>query len=262
MSTIIPRKIVLLLEKKIAFITGGGSGIGQAGAKLLAKNGAYIILTDKNKSMAMQTSQEINNNGGSSESHALDVSDNVQIDEFILHLKKNFRKIDIVHSHAGVQIEGSLGQVNLLGIDLSWKINVASHFLIAKGLLPLMQSSGKASFIITASNSGVFLDKEMLAYTTTKHAAVAMTKQMALDYATQNIRFNVLCPGWVDTKFNDPFTRQMGGRKALLKYVQESIPMGRFATVEEIAEAILFLASDKSSFMTGQALVVDGGESL
>ena len=102
----------------------------------------------------------------------------------------------------------------------------------------------------------------MLAYITTKAAVIMMTKQIALDYAKHNIRCNALCPGWVDTPFNEPYIRQMGGRAAIETYVSESIPMGRWATVAEIAESILFLVSDRSSFMTGHALVVDGGECI
>jgi NAD(P)-dependent dehydrogenase (short-subunit alcohol dehydrogenase family) len=102
----------------------------------------------------------------------------------------------------------------------------------------------------------------MIAYATTKHAVVAMVRQMAIDYGREGIRFNALCPGWVDTPFNAPFMHQMGGREALERHVREKIPMGRWASVDEIAEAILFLASDRSSFMTGQALVIDGGECI
>jgi NAD(P)-dependent dehydrogenase (short-subunit alcohol dehydrogenase family) len=108
----------------------------------------------------------------------------------------------------------------------------------------------------------VFYDREMIAYATSKHAVVAMTRQMSLDYARHNVRINALCPGWVDTPFNEPFIAQMGGREAIERYVRTKIPMGRWASADEIAEAILFLVSDRSSFMTGQALVVDGGESI
>jgi NAD(P)-dependent dehydrogenase (short-subunit alcohol dehydrogenase family) len=104
------------------------------------------------------------------------------------------------------------------------------------------------------------VDNGMLAYITTKAANIMMTRQIALDYAKYNIRVNALCPGWVDTPFNEPYIKQMGGRGAIEKYVAETIPMGRWATTDEIAEAILFLASDRSSFMTGHELVVDGGE--
>jgi NAD(P)-dependent dehydrogenase (short-subunit alcohol dehydrogenase family) len=175
---------------------------------------------------------------------------------------QSFGRLDILHSHVGVQVGGTLEQVDLDGMDASWRLNVRQHFLLARLAMPQMEWQGKGSIIITASNSGVLYDREMIAYATSKHAVVAMTKQIALDYARHNVRVNALCPGWVDTPFNEPFMRQMGGREALEKYVRENIPMGRWASTEEIAEAVLFLASDRSSFMTGQALVVDGGECL
>jgi NAD(P)-dependent dehydrogenase (short-subunit alcohol dehydrogenase family) len=102
----------------------------------------------------------------------------------------------------------------------------------------------------------------MIAYCTTKHAVIAMTRQIAVDYAADNIRCNALCPGFVDTPFNRGFEAQMGGRAALESYVAQSIPMGRWASETEIAESIVYLASDRSAFMTGHALVIDGGECL
>jgi NAD(P)-dependent dehydrogenase (short-subunit alcohol dehydrogenase family) len=102
----------------------------------------------------------------------------------------------------------------------------------------------------------------MTAYITSKAASITMTRQIALDVARYGIRINALCPGWVDTPFNDPYTRQLGGRKALEHAIANIVPMGRFATPEEIAEVILFMVSDRSSYMTGHALVADGGESL
>jgi NAD(P)-dependent dehydrogenase (short-subunit alcohol dehydrogenase family) len=147
-------------------------------------------------------------------------------------------------------------------MDASWQINVRAHFRLARLVMPAMRKQGGGSIIVTSSNSGVFYDREMIAYATSKHAAVAMVKQIAIDYGKYNVRVNALCPGWVDTPFNDAFTRQMGGREKLLAYIKEKIPMGRFATVEEVAESILYLASDRSAFMTGHALVLDGGESI
>ncbi len=171
-------------------------------------------------------------------------------------------RLDILHSHAGVQVAGTLEQVDPDGMERSWALNVKAHFTAARLAVHHMKPARAGAIIITSSNSGVQYDREMIAYATSKHAVVAMTRQIALDYARYNIRVNALCPGWVDTPFNGPFMQQMGGRVALETYVSEQIPMGRWATPEEIAEAVLFLASDRSSFMTGQALVIDGGECL
>ena len=105
-------------------------------------------------------------------------------------------------------------------------------------------------------------DREMIAYCTTTHAVIAMMRQIAVDYARFGVRCNALCPGFVDTAFNAGFEAQMGGRGALEDYVRDAIPMGRWGSPEEIAEGIVYLASDRSSFMTGHALVIDGAESL
>lgn len=168
----------------------------------------------------------------------------------------------MLHSHAGVQVEGKLEQVTPEQMDNSWVLNVRSHFVAARAVIGQMRAQGGGSIIITASNSGVQHDAGMIAYTTTKHAAIAMARQMAKDYARDGIRVNALCPGFVDTPFNAGFERQMGGRRKLEDYIAGAIPMGRFASTDEIAQAILYLASDASRFMTGAAFVIDGGECL
>ena len=145
---------------------------------------------------------------------------------------------------------------------MSWAVNVRAHFLAARLAMPVMKAAGRGVILNTSSSSGVFYDREMIAYTTSKHAVIAMTRQMSVDYARHNVRVNALCPGWVDTPFNEPFIRQMGGRAAIEAYVKERVPLRRWGSVEEVAEAVLFLVSDRSSYITGQALVVDGGETV
>tara|TARA_B100000700_G_scaffold292126_1_gene351747 strand:- start:846 stop:1604 length:759 start_codon:yes stop_codon:yes gene_type:complete len=252
----------MLLDKKIAFITGAGSGIGQASAKIMAESGAKVIASDCNFSSVKTTAKIINSNGGKCFPMKVDVKKERDIKKAIKYINKKYGRLDILHSHAGLQVEGRIEDVSIEKFDNSWKLNVRSHFIFIKNTIPLMKKNGNGSIIITSSNSGVLIDKEMIAYATTKHASVALVKQIAVDYAKDNIRINALCPGWVDTPFNDPFTKQMGGRKALLKYISNSIPMKRFANTNEIAQGILFLASSQSSFMTGQAFTIDGGESL
>jgi len=252
----------MILQGRVAIVTGAGSGIGRAGAEIMAREGAALVAADRNAAAGAQTAGRIEAAGGRALAVETDVGDDAQLERLVERTLAGFGRIDILHSHAGVQIEGPLESVDPVGMDASWQINVRAHFHLARLVMPHMRAQGGGSIIVTSSSSGVLIDREMIAYATSKHAAVAMVRQIALDYGKHNVRVNALCPGWVDTPFNDAFTRQMGGRDKLLAYIKEKVPIPRFASVEEIAESILFLASDRSAYMTGQAFVVDGGESI
>ncbi|MEM8975022.1 MAG: SDR family NAD(P)-dependent oxidoreductase [Pseudomonadota bacterium] len=252
----------MLLENRVAFITGAGSGIGAAGAKELARQGAAVVVTDRDSDAAHDVANAISEEGFAADALQLDVTNDDALADAIAKTAEKHGRLDILHSHAGIQVEGKLEQVAVADMDASWALNVRAHFVAAKAALAPMRKQGGGSVIITSSNSGVQYDREMIAYATTKHAVLAMTRQMAADYAKENIRFNSLCPGFIDTPFNRGFEVQMGGREKLEEYISDVIPMGRFGTVEEIADAIVFLASDQSSFMTGHALVIDGGECI
>lgn len=249
------------LDGRVAFLTGAGSGIGRAGALALAREGAIVTVTDLDGARAQSVADEIRAAGGRAEAMALDAADDAAVTAAITAVAARGR-LDILHSHAGIQVPGRLTEIDASAMDASWRLNVRAHFIAARAAMPQMQRQRKGSIIITASNSGVQYDRGMIAYCTTKHAVIAMTRQIAVDYAADNIRCNALCPGFVDTPFNLGFETQMGGRDALETYVSQSIPMGRWASVQEIAASIVYLASDQSGFMTGHALVVDGGECL
>ena len=250
------------LKDRVAFLTGAGSGIGRAGALALAREGAFVKVSDLLADRAAETVALITEAGGKAEALALDVTDDAALTAAITETAERHGRLDILHSHAGVQVSGRLDQTSVEDMDLSWRLNVRAHFVAAKAAMALMAPRKSGSIIITSSNSGVQYDREMIAYCTTKHAVIAMTRQIAADFAKTGVRVNALCPGFVDTVFNAGFEAQMGGRAALEAYVRDTIPMGRFGTPEEIAEAIVYLASDKSAFMTGHALVIDGAESL
>jgi NAD(P)-dependent dehydrogenase (short-subunit alcohol dehydrogenase family) len=252
----------VLLENKVAFVTGAGSGIGAAGALAMAREGAHVFVSDREGVAAEALVETIKSRGDTASAVTVDVTDDEALVAAITHAASSKGRLDILHSHAGLQVEGRLEDVAVADMDASWKMNVRAHFVAAKAAVPAMRAHGGGSVIITSSNSGVQYDREMIAYATTKHAILAMTRQMAADYARENIRFNSLCPGFIDTPFNRGFEVQMGGRAKLEDYVRKAIPMGRFGTVEEIADGIVYLASDKSSFMTGHALVIDGGECI
>lgn len=252
----------MILQDRVAFVTAAGSGIGRAGAIAMAAEGATVIVTDLDPARAAETAAEIAASGGKAEPAALDVTDDAALTDAILQAADRHGRLDILHSHAGIQIPGRLDQVTPAQMDASWALNVRAHFVAARAAMEVMKPQGRGSIIITSSNSGVQYDREMIAYATTKHAVIAMARQIAVDYARHNIRCNALCPGFIDTAFNAGFETQMGGRAGLEDYVTRAIPMARFGTPEEIADGIVFLASDRSSFMTGHALVIDGAESL
>lgn len=252
----------MLLENKVAFVTGAGSGIGAAGARAMAREGAHVFVTDRDGVAARTVAEVISSEGFRADTIEVDVTDDEALGRAIASVAQNTGRLDVLHSHAGIQIEGKLEQVTVAEMDASWAVNVRAHFVAAQAAIAPMRAYGGGSIIITSSNSGVQIDREMIAYATTKHAVLAMTRQMAADYGKDNIRFNALCPGFIDTPFNRGFETQMGGRDKLEDYISKTIPMRRFGTVDEIADGIVFLASDRSSFMTGHALIIDGGESI
>jgi NAD(P)-dependent dehydrogenase (short-subunit alcohol dehydrogenase family) len=252
----------MILEGRTAIVTGAGSGIGRAGAMILAREGARVVVADRNGPAGEETAAAIRAAGGTALAMATDVTDDAALAALFDRAVAEYGRLDIVHSHAGIQVEGTLEQVSPEGMDASWNLNVRTHFMAARLAVPHMRKVGGGSIVITSSSSGVQYDREMVAYATTKHAVIAMVKQVAGDYGRDRIRINALCPGWVDTPFNGPFIAQMGGREAIEAYIAERVPLQRWASVDEIAESILFLASDRSSYVTGHALVVDGGESV
>lgn len=252
----------MILKDRVALVTGAGSGIGRAGAVLLAREGATLVVLDRNHETGAETAKTIRAEGNDAESYAVDVTDDDELSAVIADVLARYGRIDILHNHAGAQVSGDLETVDPDGFDRSWDLNVRAHFMAARLVMPAMKAARKGVILNTSSSSGVLYDREMIAYTTSKHAVIAMTRQMAGDYGRFGIRVNALCPGWVDTPFNDPFIAQMGGRGRIEAYMQDRVPLGRWGTVDEIAEAILFLVSDRSSYMTGQILVVDGGETV
>jgi NAD(P)-dependent dehydrogenase (short-subunit alcohol dehydrogenase family) len=252
----------MILKDRVALVTGAASGIGRAGASLMAREGAYVVILDRDVEAGRVAAEALRAEGLRAEAHGVDVTDDAALERLVADVLARLGRIDILHNHAGAQVPGDLETVDVAGFDRSWSLNVRSHFMAARLVMPAMKAAGRGVILNTSSSSGVLYDREMIAYTTTKHAVIAMTRQMAGDYARFGIRVNALCPGWVDTPFNAPFIGQMGGREAIEAYMREKVPLGRWGTVDEIAECILFLVSDRSSYMTGQILVVDGGETV
>ncbi len=251
----------MILDDRIAVVTAAGSGIGRAGAEAMAAEGALVIATDLVAERAAGTAERIRKAGGAATSLAVDAGDDDALESLMNRVAADHGRIDILHSHAGIQIEGGVGNLHAADLDRSYRYNVHAHYVAVTSALPHMRDAG-GSILLTSSNAGVFPDYGMTGYITTKAAVVMMAEQMALDLAPHGIRVNALCPGWIDTPFNDAYQRQLGGRAALEEVVATRVPLGRFGTVGEIADAIVFLVSDRSSYITGHALIVDGGERL
>jgi len=184
----------VILKGRIAIVTGAGSGIGAAGARMLAREGATVVAADRDADAGERTVHAIVQAGGSAMAMATDVGDGAALQRLIEGTLARFGRIDVLHSHAGIQVEGPLEAVDPIGMDASWEINVRAHFRLARLVMPAMRSQSRGSIIVTASNSGIFYDHEMIAYATSKHAAVAMVKQIAIDYGKFGVRVNAL-PG-------------------------------------------------------------------
>ena len=185
----------MILEGRRAIVTGAGSGIGRAAAEIIAREGAVVAVVDRSTEGANQTVEAIRAAGGEARALVCDVTDDTALEENFLGFIRKEGRIDILHNHAGAQVEGGLLGVSVAGFDKSWTLNVRAHFLGARIVMPFMKEAGRGVILNTSSSSGVLYDREMIAYTTTKHAVVAMTRQMAGDYGRFGIRVNALCPG-------------------------------------------------------------------
>ncbi|ARU62496.1 short-chain dehydrogenase [Tumebacillus avium] len=246
------------LADKIAIVTGAAQGIGAATARRFAQEGARVVLTDVLESGA-GVAQEIRDGGGQAEFFRADISKAADVQALVAFTVERFGALNIICNVAGINIPGSVVDLEEEIWDRTFAVNVKSMFLTAKYGIPEMQKSGGGSIINTGSANSLVAEPLLSAYVASKGGILMLTKQMALDFAKDNIRVNCVCPGWVDTTINDAHHDLFGGRAVLETMIADVQPIGRVIRPEEIADVNLFLASDESSSMTGSAIVCDGG---
>lgn len=246
------------LKMKVAVITGAGSGIGRETCLLFAEQGAMIIAVDVNAKAGAETVQEIQKNGGQAEFVKTDVSKAADCERMINVAVEKFGRLDILFNNAGIMHSNDDDAVNTGEdvFDLTYAVNVKGVFLGCKYGIPAMRKAGGGAIINTAS----FVAKlgaatPQIAYTASKGAVLALTRELAVVHARENIRVNALCPGPLKTELLMKFLDTEEKKQRRLVHV----PMGRFGLAKEMAQAALYLASDESSFVTGTEFMVDGG---
>jgi NAD(P)-dependent dehydrogenase (short-subunit alcohol dehydrogenase family) len=247
------------LLNKVALITGGTSGIGEATAILFAKEGASVALTGHNQERGQQVRNTILRNGGKAIFVPADVRKAEECRHAIDQTLSAFSQLDILFNNAGVFYPHTVVDCSEEEWDAQIDVNLKGTFLMSKFAMPAMIRRGSGVIINNSSGWGIVGGDSAVAYCASKGGVVLLTKAMAIDHGRQGIRVNCICPGDVDTPMlpEDARMRGLKWQDYLAGCVNR--PLGRIGTAEEIAKAALFLASDDSSFMTGAALIVDGG---
>lgn len=244
-----------LLEGRVAIVTGAGSGIGAASARRFAAEGAAVLVVDIRGARANQTVTSIIDDGGHAYALEADVAEVAQVEAMVAEAVSQFGGLDVLFNNAGTLRPGTAVELSVDDWDRVMAINVRSVFLGAKFAVPAMEERGGGSIINTASVSGLHGDGGAVCYAASKAAVINLTRALSTDHAPAGIRVNAICPGTIET----PPVMHMMAEPETHQRNLDAHTMGRLGQPEEIAAAALWLASDESSFVTGEHLVVDGG---
>lgn len=247
------------LTAKTALVTGGGSGIGEATARVLAGAGAHVYVADRDVAAATRVATAITESGRVATPLDLDVTNDDACRAAATSIAREHGAIDVLVNNAGIGHVGTIEQTAPEDLDRLYTVNVRGVFQVTKAFLPAMLARGKGSIVNLASIGGIVGIRDRLAYCTTKFAVVGLTKAMALDHARQGVRVNCVCPGRVETPFVTARLREYPDPEAAYREMASTQAVGRMASADEIAGAILYLASDEAAFITGSALIIDGG---
>lgn len=244
------------LNGKRIIITGAVDNIGKAAARSFVEEGARVVIGDIDQARGKSVAEEFR---PAVRFLAVDVTDDAALKAFIDAGVRWLGGLDVLCQNVGLQLVGDIVDFSANDWDRLFAVNTRAQFLGAKFAVPHIRAVGKGSIINMASIAGVKGIPGATGYCASKGAVVLLTNALARELGKDNIRVNAICPGWVDTAFNEPYIAYMGGRAVQAEAVRRDVPLGRQCTPAEVAPLFVYLASDKSSFVSGQALLVDGG---
>ncbi|HEX6482425.1 MAG TPA: glucose 1-dehydrogenase [Ktedonobacteraceae bacterium] len=251
------------LDRKIAFVTGAGSGIGEQIARLFAQQGAHVILADIRLDEAERVAGEIREAGGSGRAQRLDVADESMVKAAIEGVAATEGRLDILVNNAGISHVGNILETSLHDWESVMRVNAGGVFLCAReAVRQMLAQSPSGGVIINMSSAAANIGIERrLPYSASKGAVLSLTRSIAIDFVTQGIRCNAICPGTIHTPFVESYlARNFAGHEdEMRQQLHARQPIGRMGRPDEIAYAALYLAADEASFVTGSALAIDGG---
>jgi len=242
-----------LLKDKVALITGGAQGIGEAIARKLASEGASITIIDVNLEKAKATADDIKKLGVETEAYKADVSNTSEVQKVVDEIFEKFKRIDILVNNAGITRDTLMMRMTEQDWDLVININLKGAFNFTKAVTKIMAKQRSGSIINISSVVGLFGNAGQANYSASKAGLIGLTKSTAKEFAIRNVRANAIAPGFIKTAMTDKLSKEV-----IDKYL-ENIPLKTLGTPEDVANAVLFLASDLSSYITGEVIRVDGG---
>lgn len=251
------------LHNKVAFITGAGSGIGEAIARLFAKQGAQVIIADLRLDAAERVAAEIKAAGGQAQPQELDVAKTTQVQEAFEAISRQYGRIDIAVNNAGISHVGTILETSDEDWERVMNVNAGGVFRCAReAVRQMLKQEPKGGTIINISSVAAQIGVEQrLPYSASKGAVLSLTRSIAVDFVQQGIRCNAICPGTVHSPFVEGYLQRNfpGHEDEVRQSLHARQPIGRMGRPDEIASAALYLASEEAAFVTGSALVIDGG---
>lgn len=250
----------LVIEGKVAVVTGGASGIGLASAEILAEYGAQTIILDIDREKGEKSAKQVSSSWGNCEFIHCDVTSDAVCRDVVQKIEDKYKRIDILFNNAGVIVRKDVVQHEEREWDMVLDVSLKGTFLMSKYVIPVMVKNGGGSIINTGSGWGLKGGDKAASYCAAKAGVVNLSRAMAIDHGPDNIRVNCVCPGDTDTPMLRGEARQLGfDEESFLESSGKERPLRRIGVPRDVANAVLFLASDLSSWITGTTLVVDGG---